>query len=80
MGVPIGVATSLLVVAYLEPILGWRGCFYALGALGLALALVVLLIKEPKRTTDVAVEVEVEQPTFREMLSILWGAMSKSPH
>ena len=79
MGVPIGVATSLLVVAYLEPILGWRGCFYALGALGLALALVVLLIKEPKRTTDVAVEVEVEQPTFREMLSILWGAMSKSP-
>ena len=59
--------------------MGWRGCFYALGALGLALALVVLLIKEPKRTTDVAVEVEVEQPTFREMLSILWGAMSKSP-
>ena len=79
MGVPIGVATSLLVVAYLEPILGWRGCFYALGALGLALALVVLLIKEPKRTTDIAVEVEEEQPTFREMLSILWGAMSNSP-
>ena len=29
MGVPIGVAASLFVVAYLEPLLGWRGCFYA---------------------------------------------------
>jgi len=27
MGVPVGVAASLFIVAYLEPHLGWRGCF-----------------------------------------------------
>ena len=30
MGVSIGLGLSLLIVAYLEPILGWRGCFYLL--------------------------------------------------
>ena len=37
-GVPIGIAGSMFVVAYLEPYLGWRGCFYALGGLGVVLA------------------------------------------
>jgi MFS family permease len=45
MGVPIGVAASLFVVAYLEPLLGWRGCFYALGAIGLVLALIMFFMK-----------------------------------
>ena len=53
-GVPIGIAGSMFVVAYLEPYLGWRGCFYALGAFGLALALVMLLIKETPRRRGVA--------------------------
>ena len=45
----IGVATSLFVVAYLEPLLGWRGCFYALGGLGLALAAIMFFMKETPR-------------------------------
>ena len=48
-GVPIGIAGSMFVVAYLEPYLGWRGCFYALGGLGVVLAMMMLLIKETPR-------------------------------
>ena len=31
MGVPIGVAASLLIVGYLGPAIGWRSCFMLLG-------------------------------------------------
>ena len=49
MGVSIGLGLSLLIVAYLEPIVGWRGCFYVLGGLGVVLALCMLFIKETPR-------------------------------
>lgn len=49
MGVPIGVGVSLLVAGYLGPAIGWRNCFYALGAIGVALALVLLFVKETPR-------------------------------
>ena len=49
MGVPVGVAASLFIVAYLEPVLGWRGCFYALGAFGVLLAIIMLFMKETPR-------------------------------
>ena len=32
LGVPVGVGVSLLVAGYLGPAIGWRNCFYALGA------------------------------------------------
>ena len=28
MAAPVGISFSLLIVAYLEPLVGWRGCFY----------------------------------------------------
>ena len=46
MGVPIGVGVSLLVAGYLGPLLGWRGCFYLLGGIGILLAGCALLMKE----------------------------------
>ncbi len=49
MGVSIGLGLSLLIVAYLEPIAGWRGCFYILGGVGVVLALCMLFIKETPR-------------------------------
>ena len=48
MGVPIGVGCSLLIAGYLGPAIGWRRCFYVLGAIGLALALVMLFVKETR--------------------------------
>jgi MFS family permease len=49
MGVPIGIGVSLLIAGYLGPAIGWRGCFYVLGAIGLALAVVMLFVKETPR-------------------------------
>ncbi|MEC7990506.1 MAG: MFS transporter, partial [Pseudomonadota bacterium] len=79
MGVPVGVAASLIVVAYLEPILGWRGCFYALGGAGVLLAVVMLLIKETPRKHEVEAAEPVEKPSAREIMTILLGALRQSP-
>ena len=49
MGPAIGIGASLMIVAYLEPILGWRGCFYLLGSLGVMLAIVMFFISETPR-------------------------------
>jgi MFS family permease len=49
MGVPIGVGASLLIAGYLGPAIGWRGCFYVLGAIGVLLAVVMLFIQETPR-------------------------------
>jgi MFS family permease len=79
MGVPVGVAASLIIVAYLEPILGWRGCFYALGGVGVLLALVMLFLKETPRKHEVEATEQVEKPSVREILQILWAALRSSP-
>ena len=91
MGVPIGVAASLFVVAYLEPLLGWRGCFYALGGVGLVLAAIMFFMRETPRRHEVEAlakerakegdetRSEIERPTVKEMLAILIQAFKSSP-
>jgi MFS family permease len=49
MGIPLGVGASLLIVGYLGDSLGWRNCFYLLGAIGLILGLCTLFFKERPR-------------------------------
>ena len=83
MGVPIGVAASLFVVAYLEPLLGWRGCFYALGAVGLVLAVVMFFMKETPRRHELEAQAKqeeaVQRPLVKEMLQTLLQAFKNSP-
>ena len=81
MGVPIGVAASLFIVAYLEPYLGWRGCFYALGAVGIALAIVMLFMKDTPRKHVVQESPDGEAPkqSFGEILKTLLRALRASP-
>jgi len=55
MGVPIGVGVSLLIAGYLGPAIGWRGCFYVLGAIGVVLSVVMLFVKETPRRHGAAV-------------------------
>jgi MFS family permease len=47
--VPLGAGGSFIVAGILGPIIGWRNCFFVLGALGLLLALLLLLVRDPKR-------------------------------
>ena len=80
MGVPVGVAASLFVVAYLEPFLGWRGCFYLLGGIGVFLALIIVVfLKEPKRKQIVETSTEETRVSFKEILFTLVNALKNSP-
>lgn len=49
LGVPVGVAMSLLIAGYIGPLIGWRNCFYILGGLGVLMAISLLFIKETPR-------------------------------
>jgi len=49
LGVPLGAGAGFLVAALLGPTLGWRNCFYVLGAVGLVLAPLVFILSDPKR-------------------------------
>ena len=83
MGVPIGVAASMFIVAYLEPLLGWRGCFYLLGGIGVVLAIIMLFIKETPRKHMQQAEAmageDVKGPSFREIIGTLVTALRTSP-
>jgi len=50
-GLPIGTAVSLIAAGWAAPRFGWRTCFYALGALGIAATALLALIREPARAT-----------------------------
>ena len=79
MGVPIGTGVSLLIVGYLGPAIGWRNCFYILGAIGLALALVMLFLKETPRRHHLEATTPVEPLNFREILRTLGFALRNCP-
>jgi MFS family permease len=79
MGVPIGVGVSLLIVGYLGPAIGWRNCFYLLGAIGIGLAIVMLFVKEtPRKHIDHAAA-PAEKQKFSEIARTLWTALKASP-
>jgi len=48
-GIPLGAGLSLIIVALLEPVLGWRACFYVMGAAGLVMVPFMLFLKDPPR-------------------------------
>lgn len=89
MGVPIGVGASLLIVGYLGPAIGWRNCFYLLGAIGLMLAVVMLFFREtPRRhqlataapeATAAAAAPAAPPPDFRTIMRTLTFALRNCP-
>lgn len=48
-GIPLGAGLSMIVVALLEPALGWRACFFVAGAAGLLMVPFMLFLKDPPR-------------------------------
>lgn len=85
MGVPIGVGVSLLIVGYMGPAIGWRNCFYVLGAIGVCLAVIMLFIRETPRRHLVAAQAAAEtaaaapKQSFKEILATLVTALRASP-
>ena len=80
MGVPAGVALSLLIAGYLGPTIGWRNCFYLLGAIGVGFAIVLLFLREtPRRGVAITAEGQVARQSLPDMLRLLWRALRHSP-
>ena len=75
LGVPVGVGISLLIAGYLEPMIGWRGCFYLLGVIGLLLGFFMLFVKDSPRKN---ISKKPESKTFFEIISLLYKALSTS--
>jgi MFS transporter, Spinster family, sphingosine-1-phosphate transporter len=48
-GLPIGIGSSFIFAGLMGPVLGWRGTFVALGAVGILAALLMLLVRDPPR-------------------------------
>ncbi len=49
MGIPLGAGLSLVISGLMGPDLGWRNCFFILGALGVVMVVPVLMLKDPRR-------------------------------
>ena len=75
LGVPVGVGMSLLIAGYLEPMIGWRGCFYLLGFIGLFLGFLMLFVKDSPRKN---ISTKPESKTFFEIIALLYKALSTS--
>lgn len=79
MGVPVGVGASLLVVGYLGPAIGWRNCFYLLGAIGFGFAIIMFFMREtPRRHLAELAEAPPTQ-SFGEIIRTLIDALKASP-
>jgi MFS family permease len=80
MGVPIGVGVSLLIAGYLGESLGWRNCFYLLGALGLVLGLCSLLFKDRprKHIQNHSEKRSLSKKSVSEIIRTLFKALSAS--
>ncbi|MDH3640904.1 MAG: MFS transporter [Gammaproteobacteria bacterium] len=79
MGVPIGVGVSLLIVGYLGPAIGWRNCFYLLGAVGVVLAIVMLFVRETPRRHHLEAPASAQKQSFAKILKTLGGALKSCP-
>ncbi|MBI1199935.1 MAG: MFS transporter [Phenylobacterium sp.] len=76
MGVPLGTGAGLLVAGYLGPAIGWRNCFYVLGAIGLAVASIYLFVPEPRPARP---PTRVKGPGLGEQVRLLVDALRRSP-
>lgn len=81
MGVPIGVGVSLLIAGYLGPAIGWRNCFYTLGAIGVGLAVIMLFVRETprKHLSDAPASGQPERPGFWAIAKSLFQVLRFSP-
>ena len=80
LGVPVGTSLAFILAGSLGVSIGWRNCFFLLGGIGIALAIVLLLLKDPKRGA-MEVELSDKQPAigWRGGLADLMQVLKGSP-
>ena len=80
LGIPVGVGSAFLISGFLGPVLGWRGTFMALGAVGILASVLVLLMQDPPRGGGHGIGVE-SQPigSFRDSAAGLAHVLRTNP-
>ncbi|MBU1375446.1 MAG: MFS transporter [Alphaproteobacteria bacterium] len=73
-GVPIGAGLSLLLAGFAGPAIGWRACFFALGAAGLLLAITTFCIRDVRVSSRTTV-----RPQVRGVVDTFWRGLTGSP-
>lgn len=81
LGVPLGGGVSLVAAGVLGPLIGWRNCFYVIGALGIMLVPVLWLLRDPERGVhdDMTSESDLDASNFRESLAQVWQLIRRYP-
>ncbi len=75
LGVPLGLLAGFLIGGWLEELYGWRIAFFAVGAPGLILAVILrLTLKEPPRGhSQGGVKQDAEQSSMKQVVRYMWG-------
>jgi MFS family permease len=80
LGIPVGIGSSFIFAGVMGPVLGWRGTFIALGLVGLAATLLVLLLKDPPRGGGAALGPEGQRiGSLRDSAAGLWQVLRSNP-
>ncbi|MFT7528394.1 MAG: MFS family permease [Arenicella sp.] len=81
LGVPLGAGASFIIAGELGPEIGWRNCFYILGAIGLILAPIVFFLRDPERgSAEKTVQsTGLEPSNLRQSLQEVYAIAKKSP-
>lgn len=82
LGVPLGAGFSFILAGVLGPVIGWRNCFFLLGGIGLLLAGITLLLRDPKRgqmeQADDASKVELSKFSLKSCFKDVWSSVKQS--
>ena len=80
LGIPLGAGVSFVLAGVLGPLIGWRNCFYLLGALGLVLVPIVLWVREPVRGVfDEVVADPMKDTGLWQSCQRVWALCKRSP-
>lgn len=79
IGVPIGFGLSLLIAGYLGPLIGWRMCFYSLGAIGVILSILMFCLSDVPRRQQPRSDKPLQKNAIRKNIRSLWSTLKASP-
>jgi predicted MFS family arabinose efflux permease len=79
-GIPLGIGGSFLIAGQLGPVLGWRGCFLMMAAIGLVATLAVSRIKDAAPASDalppIAHQFSEFWALFRSNARLRWASLA----
>lgn len=81
LGVPLGAGASFIIAGVMGPQIGWRNCFYILGAIGLVMAPIIFFMRDPERGSleKTQQNSELDPSNLKESLKEVYAIAKKSP-